>query len=152
MTSWNGNQNHWNLSLWEAHWEEGVRNLFAQLADNNVVPQGNDEIVWRFGLMVLRGPSPSSVFVILFMKIRVVLIFQPRLFESQKLLRKLALLCGQPASHQRTNSHRTHWGGEIFICQVGVLCALMKKNRSITSLCIVIGLSALAFGSFLDGS
>lgn len=52
MKSWNGNQSHWNLSLlgspndWE---EESGCNLPAVLADKNVVPQHNDEIVWPHG-------------------------------------------------------------------------------------------------------
>ena len=52
MTLWNANQSHWNLSLlrspsdWE---EESGCNLLALLADKNVVPQANDEIVWPHG-------------------------------------------------------------------------------------------------------
>jgi len=46
---WNADHNRWNLSLlrspnvWE---EESACNVLALLAGMNVVPQGNDEIVW----------------------------------------------------------------------------------------------------------
>ena len=53
MISWKGNQIHWNLSLLRSpnDWqEESACNLLAKLANMEVAPQGNDVIVWHFGL------------------------------------------------------------------------------------------------------
>jgi len=67
MISWYGDQIHWDLSLLRSpnDWkEENACNLFAKLVDMEVMPQGNDELVWSHDP---KGLSISRVFVMLFM-------------------------------------------------------------------------------------
>ena len=53
MIFWNGDVYHWNLTFVRSlnDWEEGsIYSLLALLASKEVLPQGNDVIVWALDL------------------------------------------------------------------------------------------------------
>lgn len=88
-------------------------------------------IMRLFGLMAIRGPSPSRVFVTLFMLGRVVPIFLTQDHAELNRSSESLIFAWQPPNKELPQ--RTYLKEEIFIGPIAVLCVLRRKNQSSTS-------------------
>lgn len=124
----------------------GIFLVLTLLGYKKGTPQGNNETVC---LMAIRGPSPSRVFVTLFMLSRVVPMFLTQ--DHAELNRSSESLISAWQPPNKELPQRTYFKEEIFIGPVAVLCVLRRKNQSSTSSALSLGYLTLAFGSLLDG-